>query len=139
MPAPGHPQRRRLGHSRLTEGHFDHYYLTGDPRSLQTGMAVADYFTDRELSRPYDWLSAREPGWHLIMLASALAATNDPYYLNAARIVVERVLETQDVEPRELPEYQKEPGRTHQVGGWTRMMVPGHCTASRATGATPTS
>lgn len=111
-----------------TEGHFDHYYLTGDPRSLQTGMAVADYFTDRELSRPYDWLSAREPGWHLIMLASALAATNDPYYLNAARIVVERVLETQDVEPRELPEYQKEPGRTHQVGGWTRMLVPGHCT-----------
>ncbi len=110
-----------------TEGHFDHYYLTGDPRSLATGMAVADFFTDKELSRPYDWTSAREPGWHLIMLASALAATNDPYYLNAARIVVDRVLETQDVEPRELPEYQKEPGRTHQVGGWSRMMVPGHC------------
>lgn len=111
-----------------TEGHFDHYYLTGDPRSLATGMAVVDYFTNKELSRPYDWLSAREPGWHLIMLASALAATNDPYYLNAARVVVDRVLETQDVEPRELPDYQKEPGRTHQVGGWTRMMVPGHCT-----------
>jgi len=111
-----------------TEGHFDHYYLTGDPRSLDTGMAVVDYFTDKELSRPYDWLSAREPGWHLIMLASALAATNDPYYLNAARVVVDRTLEAQDVEPRELPEYQKQPGRTHQVGGWTRMMVPGHCT-----------
>jgi len=110
-----------------TEGHFDHYYLTGDPRSLETGMAVVDFFTNKELSRPYDWLSAREPGWHLIMLASALAATNDPYYLNASRIVVDRVLETQDIEPRELPEYQQEPGHTHQVGGWTRMMVPGHC------------
>ena len=111
-----------------TEGHFDHYYLTGDPRSLATGMAVVNYFTDKELSRPYDWLSAREPGWHLIMLASALAATNDPYYLNAARIVVDRTLEAQDPEPRELPKYQQEPGHTHQTGGWTRMMVPGHCT-----------
>lgn len=111
-----------------TEGHFDHYFLTGDPRSLETGMAVVNYFTDKELSRPYDWVSAREPGWHLIMLASALAATNDPYYLNAARIVVDRVLETQDPEPRELPDYQKEPGHEYQDGGWTRMMVPGHCT-----------
>jgi hypothetical protein len=115
-----------IGHA-WTEGHFEHYFLTGDPRSLETGTAVADYFTHRELSRPYDWTSARVPGWHLIMLASALAATNDPYYLNAARIVMDRVLETQDIEPRELPEYQKQPGRTHQWGGWTRMMVPGHC------------
>jgi hypothetical protein len=115
-----------IGHA-WSEGHFEHYFLTGDPRSLETGMAVADYFTHRELSRPYDWTSARVPGWHLIMLASALAATNDPYYLNAAGIVMDRVLETQDTQPRELPEYQKRPGRTHQWGGWTRMMVPGHC------------
>ncbi len=110
-----------------TEGHFGHYALTGDRRSLETGMNVVDYFTTRELSRPYDWSSARVPGWHLIMLASALATTNDPYYLNASRIVIDRVLETQDTEPRELHDYQKEPGRTHQVGGWTRQMVPGHC------------
>lgn len=110
-----------------TEGHFDHYYLTGDSRSLETGMAVVEYFTDKELNRPYDWVSAREPGWHLIMLASALAATNDPYFLNAARIVVDRTLEAQDPAPRELPKYQQRPGRTHQDGGWTRMMLPGHC------------
>ena len=110
-----------------TEGHFDHYFLTGDRRSLQTGMAVADYFTDKAFSRPYDFVSCRDPGWHLILNAAALAATGDPYYLNASRLIVDRVLETQDVEPRELPEYQKELGRTHQVGGWTRMMLPGHC------------
>ncbi|MGI5818943.1 MAG: hypothetical protein ACOX9R_12695 [Armatimonadota bacterium] len=115
-----------MGHA-WTEGHFGHYALTGDRRSLETGMAVVDYWTNRELSRPYDWTSARVPGWHLIMLASALATTNDPYYLNASRIVIDRVLETQDTEPRELHDYQKEPGRTHQVGGWTRQMVPGHC------------
>jgi hypothetical protein len=115
-----------IGHA-WTEGHFEHYFLTGDRRSLETGLAVVDYFTDRELARPYDWTSARVPGWHLIMLASAFAATNDPYYLNAARIVIGRVLETQDTEPRELPVYQQRPEQTHQWGGWTRMMVPGHC------------
>ena len=109
------------------EGHFDHYFLTGDRRSLETGMAVADFFINRDLSRPYDFTSCRVPGWQLIMNAAALAATNDPYYLNASRVVVDRVLETQDKEPRPLPEYQREPGRTHQVGGWSRMMVPGHC------------
>jgi hypothetical protein len=110
-----------------TEGHFGHYFLTGDQRSLETGMAVADFFIDKGFGRLYDWTSCRTPGWHLILNMPALAATNDPYYLNASRIIVRRVLETQDVEPRELPEYQKEPGRTHQTGGWSRMMVPGHC------------
>ena len=110
-----------------TEGHFGHYFLMGDQRSLETGMAVADFFINKEFSHPYDWTSCRVPGWHLILDIPALAATNDPYYLNAARIIVRRVLETQDIEPRELPEYQKEPGRTHQTGGWSRMMVPGHC------------
>ncbi len=110
-----------------TEGHFDHYFLTGDQRSYETGRMVADYFIRKHLSSPYDFTSCRVPGWHLIMNAAALAATNDPYYLNASRIIIDRVLETQDKQPRELPDYQKEPGRTHQQGGWTRMMVPGHC------------
>ncbi|MFP3903441.1 MAG: hypothetical protein ACLFWB_04275 [Armatimonadota bacterium] len=110
-----------------TEGHFDHYFLSGDPRSLETGRAVADFFAHKMFSRPYDWSSCRTPGWHLIMNAAALAATNDPYYLNSSRIIVDRVLETQDVEPRELHDYQKTDDYTHQVGGWTRQMVPGHC------------
>ncbi|MFW6437453.1 MAG: hypothetical protein ACOCZ7_00450, partial [Armatimonadota bacterium] len=110
-----------------TEGHFDHYFLTGDPRSLEAGKAIADHFAQKEFSRPYDWVSARVPGWHLIMNAAAQAATNDPYYLNGSRIIVDRVLETQDTEPRELHEYQKTEDYTHQVGGWTRQMVPGHC------------
>jgi len=57
-----------------------------------------------------------------------LSATNDPYYLNASRIIVDRVLETQDPAPRPLPKYQAEQDhREFQVGGWTRMMLPGHC------------
>ena len=37
------------------------------------------------------------------------------------------MLETQDTEPRPLPEYQAEGRKPYQVGGWSRMMVPGHC------------
>jgi hypothetical protein len=110
-----------------TEGHFDHYFLTGDRRSLDTGRAVADFFTRKELGRPYDFSSTRTPGWYLIMLAATYAATDDPYYLNAARVVIDRVLETQDTQPRPLPEYQQAGRQPYQLGGWSRMMVPGHC------------
>jgi hypothetical protein len=110
-----------------TEGHFAHYFLTGDRRSYETGCAVADYFARRDLSRPYDFFDCRVPGWHLIMMASAYHATGDPYYLNAARVVVERVLEAQDKAPRPLPDYQAAERKPFQQGGWSRMMVPGHC------------
>jgi hypothetical protein len=129
-PVPGHLGYPRGGYTvshAWTEGHFDHYFLTGDRRSYDTGCAVADYFIRKELGRPYDFLSCRTPGWHLIMLAAAYAATDDPYYLNAAKVLVERVLEAQDIEPRPLPEYQSEGRKPYQEGGWSRMMVPGHC------------
>ena len=109
------------------EGHFDHYFLTGDRRSFETGKAVADFFIRDKMSHPYHFTSCRVPGWHLIMNASAYAATGDPYYLNASRVIVQNVLETQDTLPNPLPPYQREQGRTHQLGGWSRMLVPGHC------------
>ncbi|MBT3376781.1 MAG: hypothetical protein HN742_09985 [Lentisphaerae bacterium] len=109
------------------EGHFNHYFVTGDRRSYETGLAVADYHIAAYLSRPYEFTSCRMPGWHLIMNAIAYASTSDPYYLNASRVIVDRVLETQDRDPRPLPAHQCEPGRTHQLGTWSRMMVPGHC------------
>ena len=123
----GFPESGHTVSHAWSEGHFAHYFLTGDRRSFETGSAVADYFTRQELGRPYDFSNCREPGWHLIMLSAAYAATGDPYYLNAARIVTERVLETQDVDPRPLPDYQAAGRQPFQQGGWSRMLVPGHC------------
>ncbi|MDA0838450.1 MAG: hypothetical protein O2857_11765 [Planctomycetota bacterium] len=116
-----------IGHA-WAEGHFAHYFLTGDRRSYEAGKVIADYFIYKHLGMPYDFSSCRVPGWHLIMNSSAYAATGDPYYLNASRVIVDRVLENQDKLPLPLPDHQFEKGhRTHQVGGWTRQMVPGHC------------
>jgi len=111
-----------------TEGHLWYYFLRGDADSLAAGLSIADYFLDREFSRYYDFQDLRTPGWHLILDLAAYGANYDPAYLNAAKVIMRRIYAYQDKIPRPLPEHQLEPGRrTAQVGGWSRMMVPGHC------------
>jgi hypothetical protein len=99
-----------------TEGHLDHYFLTDDRRSLETGLKIADNY-DRWGTVNYDFSNCREPGWHLILSMAAYRATGDPFHLNACRIIVERVLE------RQTPEA----ALGTAGGGWRRRMVPGHC------------
>jgi len=98
------------------EGHMDHYFLTGDRRSLETGLQIADHYNIYRMVN-YDFSNGRDAGWHLILTLGVYRATGDPYYLNAARIITERVLERQTPQPK---------FNTHG-GGWRRMMVPGHC------------
>ncbi len=92
-----------------TEGNLEYALLTGDRRALETALQVADHFDGTYLNN-YDFTNMRLPGWHLILTAGAYRATADPYYLNAGRIIVERVLE-----------------RERLGGGFRRHMVPGHC------------
>ena len=110
-----------------SEGHLWHGFLTGDSEAIAAGLNTVDYYIATRFNRFYDFCDLRDPGWHLIMNAAAYQATLNPVYLNASRVIIARVLEFQDKIPRPLPEHQVEPGRTHQVGGWSRMMVPGHC------------
>jgi len=98
------------------EGHMDHFFLTGDRRSLETGAAIADHYGTWRM-RNYDFSNCRDSGWHLILTLGVHRATGDPFYLNAARIIVERVLERQTPAPK----------FNTKGGGWRRMMVPGHC------------
>jgi hypothetical protein len=92
-----------------TEGFCDWYFLSGDRTASENAALVADYYDTAYLNN-YDWDNARTNGWHLLLTMAAYRATDDPFYLNAARIIVERTLERQS------------PG-----GGWHRQMVPGHC------------
>jgi len=92
-----------------SEGDLEGFLLTGDRRSLETALLVTDFYDGRYLNN-YDFTNCRVPGWHLILTLATHRATGDPYYLNAARIVTDRVIE------------RERPG-----GGWRRHMVPGHC------------
>ncbi|NLF18616.1 MAG: PKD domain-containing protein [Lentisphaerae bacterium] len=98
------------------EGHTDHFFLTGERRSQTTAAKIADHYGTYG-TRDYDFRNCREPGWDLIFTMAVYRGTSDPFYLNAARIIVDRVLE------RQTPE----PALGTAGGGWRRRMVPGHC------------
>lgn len=98
------------------EGYFDHYFLTGDRRSLETGLMIADHQA-RYGTTNYDFLNCREPAWLLTLCMAAYRGTGDPYYMNASHIIVDRVLERQTMTP----------ALGTAGGGWRRRLVQGHC------------
>ncbi|MEE2884736.1 MAG: hypothetical protein VX701_03475 [Chloroflexota bacterium] len=91
------------------DGFLLHYYLTGEPRSIETARLVADRL-DVNYTRNYDFSNCRIPGWHLIHDLGMYNATAERFYLNAAEIITKRVIERQDID-----------------GGWRRTLVLGHC------------
>lgn len=93
-----------------TQGLLDYYFLTGYKRSLETTKKIADKYAKYHTVN-YDFSNCRIPGWHLIHTVAMYQATDDEFYLNAAKIIVRRVLERQ----------------SPSIGGWMRQMHPGHC------------
>jgi hypothetical protein len=91
------------------EGLFLYHLLTGDARALEGAMKTSQLLLGSSLN-DYNFTNCRNCGWHLIHLSAAYRATGRRVFLNAARIIVERVLE-----------------RQRESGGWDRLMVPGHC------------
>ncbi|MCE5238237.1 PKD domain-containing protein [bacterium] len=98
-----------------TEGFCDWFALSGDVTASENAALVADHYGGAYLNN-YDYGNCRDNGWHLLLTMAAYHATNDPYYLNAARIIVQRTLER--VTPGDKPGTSV---------GWHRQMVPGHC------------
>lgn len=92
-----------------TEGSCQYHMLTGDPTAIETARMLNDRYAGQYLNH-WDFNNGRDAGWLLIFTVATYRTTYDPYYLNAARLVIERVLE------------RRTPG-----GGWERQMVPGHC------------
>ena len=92
-----------------TRGTTEYFMLTGDPAGIEAARTISDHYGGTWLNN-YDFTNGRYPGWHLIATMATYHATGDPFYLNAARIIVDRVME------------RRTPG-----GGWIRQLLPGHC------------
>src|SRR4029077_6179460 len=91
------------------EGLFLLALLTGNARYRESAVGTTRRIAGAQLN-DFDFSNCRDCGWALIHLMGAYQATGERYYLNAARVIVERVLE-----------------RQRSSGGWERLMVPGHC------------
>ena len=98
------------------EGPVLHYLLTGDENLRESLDRTAQWLLAGGLKdyaggiEHYDFANCRECGWHLIHLTALARMSAAPRYLNAAALIVARVLERQ------------EPG-----GGWERILKAGHC------------
>ena len=92
------------------EGLLLHYLLTGDEAVYESLLKTRRWLLQGKFFDYYDFSNAREAGWHLIHLCMLAAVLDDRDCLNAARIIVARVLERQA------------PG-----GGWQRLLTESHC------------
>ena len=81
------------GHTR-TSSFFTDYFLTGNPRSMETGRLVADRLMKYDLFTKdnFNYMTAREPGWSMVSLAAAYRATGDVKYLNGATRMADLVI-----------------------------------------------
>ena len=98
------------------EGPVLHYLLTGDENLRESLDRTARWLLAGGMKdyaggiQHYDFANCRECGWHLIHLTALARMSASPRYLNAAALIVARVLQRQ------------EPG-----GGWERILKEGHC------------
>jgi hypothetical protein len=89
------------------QGPVLHFLLTGDPFAAEVLEHTARWMTAN--LRHFSIGNARECGWQLTHLCALDRMGDDPRYLNAAAIIVERILAAQS------------PG-----GGWVRVLTASH-------------
>ena len=77
------------------EGNFAYYFLTGDRDLLEAAEMVCNAQATY-LTAQFNFTIERGAGWPLTNAMAAYESTGNPYYLNAARLYIERVLAKQD-------------------------------------------
>lgn len=78
------------------EGLIEHYYLTGDPRSFEVAREIADAFVDDVYRDQKRFVrTERNPSFPLIGLVVFYEATLEQKYLDAAKLIVDTVLDHQ--------------------------------------------
>ncbi len=87
---------RPLSGHQWNRGLFEHYYMTGERRSLETAMGLGDVMAGQHTT---NWTighhAGRDTSWAIEAVMAAYEATYDPFYLNAARIQVADVIRKQ--------------------------------------------
>jgi len=83
-----------LGHM-WVEGLLEHYFLTGDLRSLEVAREVGEFLKSTPSIYELETKQCREIGWPIICLVELYEATGDMSCFNAASQLVERALEHQ--------------------------------------------
>ncbi len=69
------------------QGLLQQYLLGGDRRQWDSGLLIADWAAGPQTTN-FQYGLAREPGWMVLLVMAAYNATEDPYYLNAARLML---------------------------------------------------
>ena len=90
------------------QGLLDYHLLSGDRRALEVATRVADKY-DQLYTVNFDFCNCRRPGWHLILTMAMYQATGDHFYLNAAKLIIQRVRER------------------YTPNGWPHQLLLGHC------------
>ena len=85
---------RHVGHI-YQEGNWIYAALTGDRFLRDVAERVCRHQASR-LTVNFDFGIERSGGWPLINAVAAYRHSGDPFYLNAARIMIQRCLERQD-------------------------------------------
>jgi hypothetical protein len=78
-----------------SEGLVEHYWLTGDRRSLEVARELGDFLL-RLVEQGRHRGTERDAGWPLIALLGIYHATLEEKYLRAAQRIVEEVIQRQD-------------------------------------------
>jgi len=80
-------------------GKFDHYFMTGEERSRRVALGLAEFMAGPgSVSFTIGRGAERCVAWAIYDVISAYRVTWDPFYLNAARIMVEDVIRKQTPE-----------------------------------------
>ena len=101
------------------QGLLDYHLLSGDRRALEVATRVADKY-DQLYTVNFDFCNCRRPGWHLILTMAMYQATGDHFYLNAAKLIIQRVREryTPNGWPHQLlPRALRVPAALHRQRG----------------------
>jgi hypothetical protein len=92
------------------EGMILYHLLTGDESVAEPINQTRNWLVQDEKLSFYEFSNCREAGWHIIHLCSYYEAFTDYECLNAASLIIEKVLQHQN-----------------DNGGWTRMLTESHC------------